>query len=294
MDLSNMELPSVQEVGPTLVNLGVTYGARIVGALAILILVWFASLGVANALRVVLKRTRADATIISFAYSFVRWSVMLLGLMVCMGVFGIETTGIAAIIGGAGVGVGVALKGNLSNLASGLVLLAFRPFEQGDWVRVAGLEGRVAKVGLLHTELDAFDNARHWIPNADVIEDPLTNLDYHEWRRADLEVGVSYDADLEQVLSVLKSVVDRTSAADAPKEPVVHATGFGASSIDFKLGSWCRRGEVFAHRTQLILAVKAALDEAGIGIPFPQRDLHIVGQVPTLMVQSADEELAAK
>lgn len=293
MNPETLDLPSLKEVGPTVLDLLVTYGLRIVGALGILVAVWLGSAFVARAVGSLLKRTRADDTLVSFAQSFVRWSLVLLGVLLCMGVFGIETTSIAAVIGGAGVGIGVALKGNLSNLASGLVLLAFRPFETGDWVKVSDREGRVAKVGLLHTEIDSFDNARHWIPNAEVIEDPLTNYDHHVWRRADLEVGVSYDSDLERVMEVLRGVVESMSAEEAPRGPVVLALGFGASSIDFKVGAWCRRDDLFAHRTQLLLAIKAAFDEAGISIPFPQRDLHIVGPVPSLAVVR-DEAHAAK
>ncbi len=275
-------LPSFEELAPTLLELGVQYGLRVAGALATLILVWFASAAVANGVRQLLKRTRADGTIRTFAYSATRWSLVTLGVLVCMGIFGIDITSIAALLGGAGVAIGVALKGNISNLASGLVLLAFRPFEEGDWVEISDKEGLIAGIGLLHTEVDSFDNARHWIPNADVIERAFTNFDAHPFRRADVTVGVAYHTDLELAEEVLQRVGDEWSVEGAPRRAIVLALGFGTSSIDFKLGAWCRSKDYWGYRSKLIIAVKKALDEAGITIPFPQRDLHLIGPLPTV------------
>ena len=282
------------DLGPTLLDLGVTYGLRVVAALGILIAVWVASGALSQMLVKMLRRTHADGTVATFASTLVRWSLRILGVLLCMGVFGVETTSVAAVIGGAGIGVGVALKGNLSNLASGLVLLAVRPFDEGDWISTADKSGLVARVGLLHTELDSFDNERHWIPNALLIEDAITNHEHHAYRRADLEVGVAYDTDLDKVMEVLQGVVDELSDPKAPKKGVVLGRGFGASSIDFKVGAWCPTPEYFAHCTRLLLAVKKAFDEAGITIPFPQRDLHIMEPRPVVTLVQDTERNAAK
>jgi len=280
MDTS--ELPSVREMMPMLTELGIQYGVRILAALGILVAVWFVSAAVANGVASVLRKTHADGTVTSFTRSVVRWSLIVLGVLVCMSIFGVEMTSIAALIGGAGVALGVALNGNRSNLASGLVLLAFRPFEEGEWVEVSDKEGLVSRIGLFHVELDAFDNARHWIPNADVIEQVLTNYEAHPFRRADLVVGVAYDTDLDLVVEVLQRVGDEWSVEGAPRPAVVLALGFGNSSIDFKVGAWCHSKDYWGFRSKLILAVKRAFDEADITIPFPQRDLHLIGPLPTV------------
>ncbi len=276
-----------QQTLDTLGTDAVHFGTNVLSALAILVLMWFVSSWLARGATSVLRRTKAEGTLISFVDRLIRWTVRVIALVLCLSVFGVETTSIAALLGGAGVAIGIALQGNLANLASGVVLLAFRPFKDGDWVTVAGLEGKVAGVGLLHTLLDAFDNARHSIPNAQVVEQALTNHEFHDWRRADLEVGVAYDTDLEQALEVLRDVAKRMSLEGAPRNPLVIGLGFGASSIDFKIGVWCRTPDLFGHRTQLMIAIKKAFDEAGIQIPFPQRDLHLIPPVPELAVASA-------
>lgn len=283
---------SLGEVAPVLAELGIQYGLRILAALVILVAVWFLSAWLANAVASVLRRTHADGTVTAFARTATRWAFVVLGVLVCMSIFGVELTSIAALLGGAGVAIGVALKGNLSNLASGMVLLAFRPFEEGQWVKIGDREGMLRRVGLLHTEIDAFDNARHWIPNADVIENPLTNFEYHAYRRADVVVGVAYDTDLDHAIEVLRSVAEDATDPQAPRGPVVVGIGFGASSIDFKVGSWSKTSDVVAFRTRLMVRIKRALDEADISIPFPQRDLHIVPPLPA--VELSEDVQAAK
>ena len=270
-----MDPIELQSLIPTLVDLGVTYGLRVLGALALLIGVWIGSGWLARILASSLSRTELDANLVSFLTAGIRWTARLVGLILSLGVFGVQTTSVAALIGGAGVAIGIALKGNLSNLAGGVILLAVKPFRRGDWIEADGREGLVARVGLLHTELDTFGGSRHWIPNASLVENGLLNHHHHPWRRAEVAVGVAYDADLTQALEELRAAADAVASPDAPKAPLVIATGFGPSSIDFKVGAWVPTEDLVQGRTDLILAVKSQLDQAGIAIPFPQRDLHL-------------------
>lgn len=265
-----------------LLDLGLQYSLRTLGAMGLLAAVWLLGGWASSALGLALQRARADETVASFLTLAARWSIRGLGLVSCMSVFGVETTSLAALVGGAGVAVGVALKGNLSNLASGLLLLAFRPFQHGDWVVVGSEEGRVGQVGLLHTQLQAFDGARIWIPNSDLLESALTNHDVAPFHRVDVEVGVSYGSDLQHVTEVLTEVAGEAQHPGAEQDPVVSALRFGGSSIDFKVGAWVPTEAYFTTRHDLILAIKRALDRSGIEIPFPQRDLHLRGSVESL------------
>lgn len=276
LDPSGLEaLTNVDQLTASLVELSVTYGVRILGAFAVLILGWYGSGWAARLTRDALLKAKTDRTVTSFLATLVRWIVRLAGVVLCLGIFGIEATSLAALLGGAGVAIGIALKGNLSNLASGLLLLAFRPFKTGDWIVVDGAEGRVARLSLLQTEIDSFDNARHLVPNSHFIEQGLTNNDHHPFRRVDVEVGVSYDTDLHAATKVLRAAAEALNDADAKREPTIRALRFGASSIDFLVGVWRPSADYLDSSHVLILALKDALDDAEIEIPFPQRDLHL-------------------
>ncbi len=270
-----MELANPPVNLESLTTLGVQYGVRVVGALVALAVAWMAAATISRLVRDAMERTNADGTVTSFVGTSVRWSIRGLGLLLSLGAFGIEATSLAALLGGAGVAIGIALKGNLSNLASGLILLAFRPFRDGDLIEIGDRLGHVKKLGLMQTELDTFDMRRHWIPNSQVVETGLTNHTHHDWRRLDLDVGVAYDTDLDHATAVLVEVVDELTDPECGRDPVVRATAFGASSIDFLLGVWVPAQAYYELQHDLVLAVKRALDDADIAIPFPQRDLHI-------------------
>lgn len=270
-----------------LMDLSVQYGVRIAGALALIIGVWILANWVSRALRYALEGTHADRTVASFLVLCCRWAIRAIGVTLCLGVFGVETTSLAALVGGLGVAIGIALKGNLSNLASGLLLLAFRPFKFDDWIAVEDVEGRVSQVSLLHTQLDTFDGARVWIPNASLLESCLVNFEHNPFRRVTIDIGVAYDSDLDQVTEVLRRVVDGLNDRASGREPLVAAIGFGGSSIDFKIGPWVPCRAFGPTRHALILAVKQAFDEAGIEIPFPQQDLHLRTVQPPPKVAAA-------
>ncbi len=280
-------LPDLQDIpdalgdlGPTAVELTTTYGVRILGAMIILVLAWFAGLWARRGTRALLKRTHVDGTVRSFLSTTVRWVVFVLGVILCLGAFGVETTSVAALLGGAGVGIGVALQGNLANLASGLLLVAFRPFTEGDWITLesSDVDGRISSVGLLFTELDTFTNQRVVLPNNLLFDQPITNHEHHAIRRADVDVGVAYETDLARADEILRDMVHRIQDEIGPpteREPVVWWLGYGSSSINLKVGVWCRRGELFETHNKVILEIHRTFAEHEITIPFPQRDLHL-------------------
>ena len=291
---------ALSDLGPTLLELGMAYGLRLLGALLILLAAWLLGRLARNALTSVLHRTSTDETVTSFLGTLVRWSILVLGVLTCLGVFGIEATSLAALLGGAGVGIGVALQGNLSNLASGLLLIAFRPFKAGDWIELtsSGVDGKVTKVGLLYTELDTFRRQRIVLPNQLLFDQAVLNQEWHPVRRVDLKVGVAYKTDLDHADDVLRKLVrslqDEHGTDVGGREPVVWWDGFGGSSINVTIGVWCETGDIFHMQNYMIIGVHKALREAGIEIPFPQRDLHLRAPNQEWLEKQLDERLAAK
>lgn len=278
-------------LGPKVIELATHYGLATLGALIVLVVAWVVSGWARAGAKSVLERTHIDPTTANFIATIARWGVIVGGIIVCLGVFGVETTSLAALLGGAGVGLGVALQGNLANLASGMMLIAFRPFSDRDWIELtdSDVDGRIRKVGLVFTEMDTFTNKRIVIPNQLLFDQPLVNHEKHVFRRVDVEIGVAYDTDLEHATSVMMDVANEVQHDDAHREARVWWTSFGDSSINAKVCAWCRAADLFETRNRLILGLKRALDDEGIEIPFPQRDLHLHdGAI------AAIEELAAK
>ena len=182
-----------------------------------------------------------------------------------------------ALLGAGGLAVGLAFQGTLSNFAAGVLLLIFRPFKVGDVVRIGGEAGKVYEIDLMVTKMDTTDNRRLIIPNSQIIGATIENSTHHPLRRVEVAVGTAYGADLERVRGVLEAALAGVKARVADPSPEVILKAFGASSIDWELRVWAGSsiaGQT-AARQEVILATKRALDAAGLGIPFPQMDVHL-------------------
>ena len=250
---------------------------------ALVLVILFVALTVAgwagSAVRTSLTRMKFDATLAKFLAKMVRWGVLLIAGLMCMGSVGIETTSIAAVLGAAGFAVGLAFQGTLSNFAAGAMLLLFRPFKVGDVVNVGGQLGKVDEIELFTTALDTFDNRRIILPNSDVFGSQIENITYHPVRRVDVEVGAAYDADIDATRAALERAVASTEGVLTDPEPAVILVGLGASSVDWLVQGWTPTGDYLGTKQAITRAVKNALDAEGIGIPFPQLDVHLDGPV---------------
>jgi len=188
-----------------------------------------------------------------------------------LGRFGIQTTSLAALIGAAGLAVGLALQGTLSNVAAGVMLVAFRPFKVGDFIEAAGTSGTVRAVTLFTTELTSADNVLIIVPNGDIWSSAITNYSYFETRRCDLVFGVSYDTDLRKAEQAILKCIRADDRAHPAPEPFVKVSNLGDSSVDFTVRVWCDAADYWGLKFDLTRAVKEAFDKAGIEIPFPTR-----------------------
>jgi len=254
----------------------IQYALNAAGALVLLLVAWLAGGWVRRATRRGLERAGFEATLTKFFANMARYVVLVAAVMMALSVFGIETTSLAAVLAAAGFAVGMALSGTLSNFAAGVMLLAFRPFKVGDVVEVAGETGKVNEIELFTTSLDTPDNRRIIVPNGAVFNNTIENITFHPIRRVDVAVGTDYGADLAQTRSVLEGIARQHHAVEE-QEPAVMLTGLGDSSINWSVRVWCKTEDYFGVMDALIHAVKDGLDAAGIGIPFPQRDVHIDG-----------------
>lgn len=221
-----------------------------------------------------LEKAKIDITLRLFFSKLARWAILLITGITVLSRFGVETTSFAAVIGAGGLAIGLAFQGTLSNFASGVMLLIFRPFKVGDVVNVSGVTGGVKEIELFTTAIDTPDNRRFIIPNSAVFGATIENITYHDTRRIDVAVGSAYDADVDHTRVVLKEAILGIDGILTDPEPAIYLTELGASSIDWSVRVWCNTPDYWNVREQVVRKIKVALDEAGIGIPFPQMDIH--------------------
>jgi len=252
-----------------------TWGLQVVGAIVVLIVGrWIAGMA-RKATRRSLERSNVDATLVPFLSSGVYYLLLVVVLIAVLSLFGIETTSLVAVLGAAGLAVGLALQGSLSNFASGVMLLIFRPIRDGDYVEVAGTAGSVREIALFTTTLDTPDNVRIIVPNSSIFGSIIKNYNANDTRRVDLTVGISYDDDIAKAIQIVDRVVKADARTLADPEPTIAVGGLGDSSVDLVVRPWCNRTHYWDLRFDLLRALKEQLEAGGCTIPYPQRDVHL-------------------
>lgn len=253
----------------------VAWGPSLVAAVAILVLGWFASRMLAAAARRALKRANVDETLVRFVGSLIYVTAMLLVTIAALGRLGVNTTSFAAVLAAAGLAVGLAFQGTLSNFAAGVLLIVFRPFKVGDYVEAGGVSGTVEEVQIFTTVLKTPDNRRVIVGNADVMGGSITNFSANPTRRVDLVFGIGYADDLRRAKQVLERILAEDERVLKDPAPVVAVLELGESSVNFAVRPWVESADYWSVYFDVTERVKQTFDAEGISIPFPQRDVHL-------------------
>lgn len=253
-------------------------GLNLISALLILVLgIWFAGKARNFTVAALRRLPNFDTTLQVFFGSLVRYVIIIFTLLAVLAKFGVETTSLIALLGAAGLAVGLALQGTLSNVAAGVMLLIFRPFRAGDYVEVAGgVGGTIVELALFTTEMVTTDNLRITMPNSEIWGAPVKNFTSHPTRRLDIVVGISYSDDIGKAIETLKSVADADPRVLSDPAPLAAVTNLGSSSVDMLLRVWMKNSEYWPVRFDLTRAVKERLDLEGITIPFPTSTQYTV------------------
>ncbi len=252
-----------------------TYGGPVLLALLMLFVGWIIAGWIGSITQKALQRAKIDETLAKFLTKLSRWGVLLLVVLACLSVFGVETTSFAALIGSAGIAVGLAFQGTLSNFAAGIMLLMFRPFRVSDVVNIAGHTGSIYEISLFTTALDTFDNRRIIIPNGQIFGSTIENITFHPHRRADVAVGVSYDADIDKTREVLMQAAKSVPGGLQDPEPAIWLSDLGDSSVNWSVRVWAKSEDFGDVKQATTRAVKNSLDEAGIDIPYPHMEVRL-------------------
>ena len=242
----------------------------VVTAIAILIFAWIVSAWLQRRVRALgRKYEHLDDMLFDFLSAIVRYVVLGFAILFVLNTFGVQTTSIVAVVGAAGLAVGLALQGTLSNIAAGVMLILFRPFKLEDFVDVGGTMGTVKSLTLNYTELADLSNAQVIIPNAQVWGNVITNYSANKTRRAEWVFGVSYGSNLAEAEKIIRDTILSDPRSKTDPEPFIQVNNLGDSSVDFLVRVWCDASELFGFQADMKRKVKEALDAGGIDIPFP-------------------------
>ena len=230
---------------------------------------------VTRGLRRVMNARAVDQTLVSFISNLVNMILMVVVVIAAVGALGVQTTSFIAILGAAGLAVGLALQGSLSNFASGVLIIVFRPYKVGDFIEAAGIAGVVVEVQILTTVLKTGDNKQVIVPNSQIMGSIITNYSANETRRVDMVVGVSYDDDLDKVRKTLEELIAAEQRILGDPAPTIAVSDLADSSVNFVVRPWVNTADYWGVKFDLTEAIKKRFDQDGISIPFPQQDVHL-------------------
>lgn len=273
MDFS--QLLDAERLIPRILDLLFHYGPKLIAALVIFVLGRWLSKLVRNAVRRVMKKSKVDELLISFVGSLSYMAMLAMVVIAALNQLGIQTTSFVAILGAAGLAIGLALQGSLSNFAAGVLMIIFRPFQTGDYIEGGGVSGLVEQIQIFTTELRTPDNKLVIIPNANLMSGNIINFSANNTRRIDLVVGVSYNDDLKQVKQVLNDIVASEPRLLKEPAPTIAVSELADSSVNLVVRPWVKTEDYWALYFYLTETIKLRFDAEGITIPYPQRDVHL-------------------
>jgi len=268
----------MNDLGQLSLTLLTGWGFKLLGALAIVVIGrWLAGF-LRGIVRRSAERAGADATLVPF-FANLAYAALLTGVFIgAASVLGFPTGSFVAIVGAAGLAIALAFQGTLSHLASGVMLLTFRPFQIGDFVEAGGTSGTVEEIGVFTTTLRTPDNIRIIVPNSKISGETIKNFSANDTRRIDLVIGVDYGDDLDLAKSTIERIITGDERVLEEPAPVVEVNELGASSVDFVVRPWVKTPDYWATRWALTKALKQGIEEAGLSFPYPQRDIHLFNE----------------
>ncbi|WP_025819897.1 mechanosensitive ion channel family protein [Shewanella marina] len=252
-----------------------TYGMKVIFAILIFIIGKFLANVARNITTKLMDKRKVDTTVASFVGNMVWAVVFAFTIIATLGELGVQTASLVAVVGAAGLAVGLALQGSLSNFAAGVLMVLFRPCRVGDYIEAAGVSGTVDEITIFSTRLHTPDNKVVIAPNSAIMNGTITNYSALGQRRVDLVIGVAYDADLKQAKEVLSQVLENHPLVLKDPAYTVALLELADSSVNFVVRPWVKTADYWTVYFEVMEQVKVALDDANIGIPFPQMDLHV-------------------
>jgi small conductance mechanosensitive channel len=257
-------------------NLGIEYGLKLIAALAIFIIgKWIAKLLTSWVKKLMIK-SKVDEALVSFVSNIIYALLITFVVIAAANKVGVQTTSLVAVIGAAGLAIGMALSGSLSNFASGVMIIVFKPFKKGDLIEAAGILGVVEEIGILCVIMKSGDNKQIIVPNSSIMGGAITNYSGNNTRRVDMVFGVSYSDDIKKVETVINEVLSENSLILKDPAPTVAVSELADNSVNFVVRPWGKTADYWTIWFETHKNIKLRFDKEGISFPFPQRDVHLI------------------
>jgi small conductance mechanosensitive channel len=252
------------------------YGLKVIAAIVIFIVGKWLSGVLSRAVGRAMARAKTDEILVKFVRNIVYAGLLAFVILAAIAQLGIQTTSFIAVIGAAGLAVGLALQGSLSNFAAGVMLIIFRPFKVGDFIEAAGTSGVVEEIMIFSTKMKSPDNKQLYVPNGGIISGTIVNYSAKDQRRVDLVFGCGYGDDIKQAKALLEEIVTGNPLVLGDPAPTIGVLELGDNSVNFAVRPWVNTADYWDAYFQITEAVKERFDAAGLSIPFPQQDVHLV------------------
>jgi small conductance mechanosensitive channel len=257
-------------------SLVAVYGLKVLAAIVIFFIGKWLSGMLSRAVGSAMRRAKTDEMLVKFVGNLVYAALVAFVILAALAQLGIQTTSFIAVLGAAGLAVGLALQGSLSNFAAGVMLIVFRPFKVGDFIEAAGTSGVVEEIMIFSTKLRSPDNKQLYVPNGSILSGTIVNYSANDQRRVDLVFGCGYGDDIKKAKALLEAIVADNALVLEDPAPTIGVLELGDNSVNFAVRPWVKTPDYGNARFQITEAVKQRFDEAGISIPFPQRDVHLI------------------
>lgn len=269
-------MDNIQETWDEVVTYLTLYGMDVLGAILIFIVGWIVAGWLSKKVRQRSERSKTiDATLTPLLEKTTKILVLLVTVLAVLNQFGIQTASLVALLGAAGLAIGLAWQGTLADIAAGVMLLVMRPFNVGDAVEVAGEMGVVDEIGLVVTKLNTFDNVAVVMPNSNVWDDKIKNFSANEIRRVDMVVGFGYDDNMDSAVQTIKQILDADERVLDNPEPQIAISELGDNAVNMIVRPWTKKDNYWPLKFDLTKRIKERFDEESISFPYPQRDVHI-------------------
>jgi len=274
LQLNDLDVTKIDFVG--LIDIYVIpWGINIIFALLIFIVGKFLVNVITNLVKKLMGKAHVDSILVNFIGSIIKTVLLLFVVIAALDQLGVNTTSLIALIGAAGLAIGLALQGSLQNLASGVMLIIFRPFTDGDFVEAGGATGVVEEIGIFTTMMRTGDNKEVIVPNGQMFGGTITNYSKRETRRVDMVFGIGYGDDIRKAKDIIAGIIAADERILKDPETLIAVGELGDSSVNFNVRPWVKSGDYWGVYFDLNEKIKLAFDDNGISIPFPQMDVHL-------------------
>ncbi len=274
MDFKNWGV-DIEKIVDTITVWATTYSVKIIAALLVFIIGKWLARKISILVKKILEKNKVDVTLVHFLEGIIYYALLILVLIAAAGQLGINTTSFLTIVGAAGLAIGLALKDSLSNFASGVMLILFRPFKVGDYVTIAGVSGTVQRIDIFNTILHTVDNQKLIVPNSGVTGNIITNVTANNTRRIDLVIGISYSDDIPKAKQVLEDIIKSEERVLEIPKPTIAVSELADSSVNLVVRPWVKTSDYWDVYFALTEKIKLTFDEKGVSFPFPQQDVHL-------------------